>query len=246
MNPDLSVTTEIGKRQMRVDSRQLIQDSLKILRRFEPIALVAAVGAMLLFAFALGLNPIVAFVLGSAFYPGVALILSRPTLDPHVDALPTPEEEAFQRMRGSTAHVLALAQDVESPEIRERVVHIAETFKAMIDVMDKDKNVTNFASAPEYEVDIVGPFEKKLEYYVLLSERRVALAAPQIAQFEEDELRHYEALTKSFYQHYHDRAVMDFAALIEIFHDWDENDETETNTKDEFDTDADTEEERNP
>jgi hypothetical protein len=237
MNIDLFTGQWIGERLMPFDARRLLTDAIAILRRFDPRALIIAGASTLLLAIPLETNPLLALVLGVAVYAGVALLWERAAKEETVVEPPTPEEEAFQRMRASTAQVLVLAEEVENPEVQERVLQIGDTFTVMLDVMEKDKVKNGYASAPEFQEDVVVPFVTMLDYYVRLSQRRIELVEHHLKQFEQTELRRYESLSKSFYQHYHDGDVYDFVALLEMFKsDGDEEDE-ETFT-DDFDPDA--------
>jgi hypothetical protein len=228
VNFDLADSRSDGERHMRADVRQLALDSLAILRRFDPRALVIALISTLVLLILTWLRDTSFLLLplfGASIYVGAALLWERSTPVPTVPEPLSLEEEAFDRMRGSTTRVIEKAAKIGQPDIRERVNAIGQTFNTMLDVMDEDKDRTQLESAPEYEVRVVGPFEQKLDYYVYLSDRRVELAAPQLARFEQVELARYEVLTKSFYQHYHDFAVIDFTALLEIFERDDESED---------------------
>lgn len=227
MNFEQFASRSEGERRMRIGGRQLMTDALAILRELNIRALSIALVSTLVFIAGLKMHPLLSVALGAAVYAGVALLWQRSAPSAIVPIPLTLEEEAFQRMRASTAHVVATAEAIENPAIRERVSAIGQAFAAMLGVMELDKKKKQFDAAPDYEVRVVGPFEKKLEYYVYLSGRRVELAAPQLARFEQIELPRYEVLTKSFYQHYHDGDVIDFAALLEIFEDDGERDDEE-------------------
>lgn len=227
----------IGKCPMPFDGHRLLTDSIVILRRFDPRALIIAGASALILALPLHMYPLLALVLGAAVYGGVALLWqSSATEDRPVEPL-TPEEEAFSRMRASTAQVLVLAEEVEKPEVRERVIKIGDTFSTMLDVMEKDKAKNGYASAPEFEERVVVPFMTMLDYYVRLSQRRIELVELHLKQFEQSELRRYESLSNSFYQHYHDGDVFNFVALLEMFES-DENEENDETFEDDFDLDA--------
>jgi hypothetical protein len=222
---------------MRGNLHQLGVDSLAVLRRFAPLALSVAVGAAALFAFVLDLSLPFTLVLALGVYVGVALLLSKPAVIPNVIEEPlSPDEETFVRARDETAQVLHLAQQIENESMRARVVSIGQTFDRMLDVMQEDKN---YMLAPDYEANLVEPFEKKLSYYVRLTKRGIDLANPQLLRFEQVDVPRNETLARTFYQRYHDLDVMDLAALLETF--WDNPDDDVEEQEFDFDDEDDAE-----
>lgn len=237
MNAHRFLAERIGERAMPHDGRRLQSDSIAILRRFDPRALIIAAATTLIMLLLLRMHPLLALVLGTAVYAGVALLWEKPATEASPAEPPTPEEESFQRVCASTATMLELAKEIEDLDVRERVVKVGNTVSTMLEVMEKDKDQKRYASAPDFEVHVVVPFIAKLTYYIRLTQRRIGLAAPHLQQFEQVELRRYESLSNSFYQHYHDGDVIDFVALLEMF-EVDENDEDEEVFADEFDFEA--------
>lgn len=215
MNLDLTGFRRDGERRMHFDARALMNDSFAILRRFDWYALLAAVAMSVLFDFGLDMNPVFSLVLGVAVYAGVALLRPRsPELAAAVAEPATPEEEAFLRARQATVRVHGLAGHIENEKLRERVQAIGRAFDRMLDVMEEDKE---YASAPNYETELVEPFSYFLANYVRLNQRGIDLANPQLANFEKTVVPQVEVFAKSFYQHYHDGDVIDLAARLEIF-----------------------------
>jgi hypothetical protein len=168
---------------------------------------------------------------------GSALLLNKPAKEsPIFVEPPSPDEEAFHRARNETAQVQQLAQQIDDESMRERVTSIGQTFDRMLDVMQEDEN---YMLAPDYEANIVEPFQKKLSYYVRLTERGIDLANPQLQRFEQVDVPRNEALARTFYQRYHDIDVMDLAALLESFWDTpDDDEEQEFDFEDEDDSET--------
>lgn len=216
---------------MQVDLRQLGGDSLAVLRRFSPVALLAAIGSAVVFALLLDLWLPLSIVLAVGVYVGVALLLGKPFEMLVIDEVQlSPDEEAYVRAREDTAHVLQLGQQIEDTSMRGRVESIGQTFDRMLDIMQEDNNYT---LAPDYEAVLVEPFAKKLAYYVRLTIRDIDLANPQLVRFREVDVPRNEAVARTFYQRYHDGDVMDLAALLETFWDDDEEIEEEPEIEDE-------------
>lgn len=238
MNIDLFAGRPGGGLRMRTDIHALGADSISILRRFDWRALVAAMVSLPIFLFLLDIHPLISLFLAVAVYSGVALLLGYPAPAIELEP-PTPEEAAFARMRVSTAHVLELAAGIQKPEIEDRVTLIGHAFAKMLDVMQED---AEYSFAPEYETEVVGPFEQKLGLYRRLTDRGIDTAAPLVKRFEEQDLRGYETLTRSFYQQYHVGDVINLAALLELFRaaevDKDEPDEPEDELEDFGDEDG--------
>lgn len=205
---------------MRGGLHQLGIDALAVLRRFAPLALVAAASGAAGFAYLLHLSLPFSLLLALGVYVGVALLLNKPADRPAAILEPlNPDEEAFARARAETTQVLQLAQQVDDESIRERVESIGQAFDRMLDVMEED---ANYALAADYEANLVDPFEKKLSYYVRLTKRGIDLANPQLIRFEQVDVPRNDALARTFYQRYHDLDVLDLAALLETF--WDDPD----------------------
>ncbi len=221
MNLSLSTARSKHEATMPGNLHQLSVDSLAILRRFSPYALLAALAATALFLLVLDLWAPLSLLLGAGVYLGVTLLIGKTAETPPVVVEPlSPDEEAFVRAREDTARVLGLAQQIDDESMRGRVEAIGQTFGRMLDVMQEDRN---FSLAPDYEAVIVEPFSKKLAYYVRLTNREIDLANPQLVRFEQVDVPRNEAVARKFYQRYHDGDVMDLAALLETF--WDEADD---------------------
>jgi hypothetical protein len=216
MNLDVSAASRIGERRMRLDGKQLLVDSVAILRQFNPYASVAGIAATLLLVSPLqDMQPIFSLLLGVAVYVGVTLLwpqaLSK-TSD--IEGPVNPDDEAFQKAREATSRVMLLANQIDKVEVQQQVQEIGLAFDRMLNVMEEDGK---YFAAPDYKAELIDPFEAVLSDYVELGKREIELASHQIVTFEETIVPQVREFTKSFYQHYHDDRVRDLAARIEIF-----------------------------
>lgn len=199
---------------MRIDVRQLWVDSRAILSTFDKYALIVAVVNGAAFVVLLGMNEFLALALSLATYAGVALVRPHPAVPAPAPPEPISDDEAaFQQARASTAHVLEQAELIGNPRVQEGVRGVAAKFGKMLDVMQKDRD---FKDAPEYDTKVVGPFASMLDKYVLLLDRGVDLASPQLAYFEQVEVPRIDSASDVLYQRYHETHVLDLAALLEL------------------------------
>jgi hypothetical protein len=201
---------------MRFDGKQLLVDSIAILRDFNPYACVAGIAATILIASPLvEMHPLISLVLGVAAYAGITLVWPQgpQAISDQYEAL-SPDEETFQEARRATTRVMVLASQVNNVEVKQEVQEIGLAFDKMLSVMEEDGK---YRAAPDYKDDLIDPFEAVLADYVDLGKREVELASHQLVTFEEIIVPQVREFTKSFYQHYHDDRVRDLAARIEIF-----------------------------
>lgn len=218
MNPDVSVPTRIGKRRMQFDGKQLLTDSISILRKFNPYACVAGIMSTILFVSPLlEMHPLLSLALGAAVYAGVTLVWPQKytTSDDPGEPL-GPEKEAYLQAQQATTRVTVFASQIDKAGVQREVQEIGLSFAKMLDVMKKDGN---YVAVPTYNAELIAPFEAVLAEYVELGKRDIDLATHQLATFEETVVPQVREFTKSYYQHYHDDRVRDLAARIEIF--WD-------------------------
>ena len=218
MNPDVTVPTRIGKRSMQFDGKQLLADSISILRSFNRYGFVAGVAATILFLSPLlDMHPLLSLALGVAVYAGVTLVWPQDSVTAGAPVEPdSPNQEAFLQARQATTRVMELAGQIAKTDVQKEVQEIGQAFAKMLEVMKKDGN---YVAVPTYNDELIAPFEAVLAEYVELGKREIDLVSHLLATFEETVVPQVREFTKSYYQHYHDDRVRDLAARIEIF--WD-------------------------
>src|SRR5215218_7637160 len=140
MNPDVSVPAGSGERHMRLDGKQLLIDSIAILRDFNPYACVAGIAATILIVSPLvEMHPLISLVLGVAVYAGITLVWPQKRLSDNVEDEPVSSEvAAFQQARQATTRVMVLASQIDKADVQQQVQEIGLAFAKMLNVMEED------------------------------------------------------------------------------------------------------------
>ena len=212
MSSNNFVTAVDSSPDLKTRARELAVDSIAILRKFDPVALVIAIAALVVIAGLLDIGPVWGIVLAAMTYVGTTLL--RPHSAPSEPIPPPPPGlEAYARSRESSARMLTLAKEVADATVRRQVRAVQAKFTKMLDVMDVDQK---FTSTGDYYAILVHPFERLLGEYVRLSSRKIPGAEPQLKHFEREVVPRTEAVAEAFYQDYHQTDVIDLAALMEI------------------------------
>ncbi len=210
--------------------------------RIQPVAAVAAVVATAVLIAAFGVHWAVAILIGEAVYAGVWLLFDRPGEQPVVAPVEqTVEELAIDRSRaaaasiaGSVAWLDTWASQERAPDTRKELVRVQDDIAQgnsltqisavvkeitmLMDAIEEDgeTNPSKLGAAPLYATKLVDPFDQMLEKLVKMLRRRVILAADFWTRFEESDLPSFLKAAEEFYQEYHNKDVLDLAALAEI------------------------------
>jgi hypothetical protein len=212
---------------MGVDFDKVLPRAVEAARRVDGIAVTVAFAAAVLLIFALGVHFLLSLLLALGIYAGIVLL--RPQPGQNVAALtvpPTPEEEAFQAARASSANIAAAIPQLASAKvkipqtakasIRKGVTRIVHEIDRMLDVMEEDEK---YIAAPLYYGRLVQPFEQLWFKELRMWLRDVAMPAFSYQDFETEVLPRFERAAKEFYQQYHQSDVIDLAVLREILMD---------------------------
>jgi hypothetical protein len=212
---------------MGVDFDKVLPRAVEAARRVDGIAAAVAFAAAVLLIFALDVHFLLSLLLALGVYAGIVLLRPQEEQNIAAPSVPlTPEEEAFQAARASSANIAAVVPQLASAKvkipqtakasIRKGVTRIAHEIDRMLDVMEEDGK---YIAAPLYYDRLVQPFEQLWVRELKNLLRGVEMPAFSYQDFESEVLPRTERAAKEFYQQYHQSDVIDLAVLREILMD---------------------------
>lgn len=180
----------------------------------------AAVVVLVVLVFVLRLNPVLATLFAVAVYAGLELLEPPAPESRYRKWWPfggrsgeTDEAIAFKSAVSHAETIAVLTAQIPSPRVRGHLDRILARTEQILVVMRTDNDVT---AAPILDALILEPLAALITEYHPIATRGVAGAGDLLAKVETVDLPLIEQAVDDFYEHLHQRQMIDLAILSDM------------------------------